>query len=201
MDMGQLLITVGREYGSGGREIAEKLGQRLGITVYDRNMLDELQQRYGFDRETLARSEESPVNVLFSRKIRGFSSSVEEVVAQREFELIAEKADEGQSFIVVGRCGEQVLHGRAGLHTFFIRGQESIKCHRIMQKQGIGQEEALAKMRRMDHQRKMYHNYYCDGKWGDSRNYDLCVNSSALGVDGAVELLYQFLQLSQQHNG
>jgi cytidylate kinase len=55
-------------------------------------------------------------------------------------------------------------------------------------------------MRRMDHQRKMYHNYYCDGKWGDSRNYDLCVNSSALGVDGSVELLFQFLQLNGQHN-
>jgi cytidylate kinase len=196
--MGQLLITVGREYGSGGREIATKLGERLGIMVYDRNMLDELQQRYGFDRDVLVRSEESPVNVLFSRKIRGFSSSVEEVVARREFELIDEKAAEGQSFIVVGRCAEQVLKNRPNLHTFFIRGEESIKCHRIMQIHGLSQDEALAKMHRMDHQRKMYHNYYCDGKWGDSRNYDLCVNSSALGIEGTVELLEQFLKINQE---
>jgi cytidylate kinase len=196
--MGQLLITVGREYGSGGREIAEKLGQRLGIMVYDRNMLDELQQRYGFDRDVLVRSEESPVNVLFSRKIRGFSSSVEEVVARREFELIDEKAEEGQSFIVVGRCAEQVLKNRPNLHTFFIRGQENVKCHRVMQRYNLSQDDALAKMHRMDHQRKAYHNYYCDGKWGDSRNYDLCVNSSALGIDGTVELLAQFLQLNQK---
>jgi len=113
--MKQLLITIGREYGSGGREIAAKLGERLGLTVYDKNILDEMHERFGFDREMLTEHEENPVNVLFSRRIRGFSSSVDEVVAQKQFELIKEKADSGESFIVVGRCAEQVLRDFAGI--------------------------------------------------------------------------------------
>lgn len=196
--MGQLLITIGREFGSGGREIAEKLGQRLGVTVYDKNMLDEMAERFGFDRNVVEEHEETPVNVLFSRKIRGFSSSIEEVVAQRQFELIKEKADKGESFVIVGRCAEQVLKDREGLHTFFVRGERETKCRHVMQKYGLEERDALELMRRRDRQRKNYHNFYCDGKWGDSRNYDLCVNASALGVDGTVELLYNYLTLKKE---
>lgn len=199
--MKQLLITIGREYGSGGREIAKKLGERLGLTVYDKNILDEMHERFGFDRDMLTEHEESPVNVLFSRRIRGFSSSVDEVVAQKQFELIREKADAGESFIVVGRCAEQVLRDRAGLNSFFIRGDEAVKLRRVMQRNGIDEQEARERMRRIDRQRRSYHNYHCDGKWGDSRNYDLCVNSSILGADGTVELLCRYLELKKQLDG
>lgn len=196
--MGQLLIAIGREFGSGGREIAEKLGQRLGITVYDKNMLDEMSERFGFDRDVVEEHEEIPVNVLFSRKIRGFSSSIEEVVAQRQFELIKEKADKGESFIIIGRCAEQVLKDYKGLHTFFIRGEADTKCRHVMEKYDLEERDARELMRRRDRQRKNYHNFYCDGKWGDSRNYDLCINASALGVDGTVELLYNYLTLKKE---
>ena len=193
--MGQLLIALGREFGSGGREIAEKLGERLGITVYDKNILDEMQERFGFDKKTLDEHEESPVNVLFTRKIRGFSSSIEEVVAQRQFELIKEKAEKGESFILIGRCGEYILKDYANLHTFFIRGEADTKCRTVMERYGLDEKDARELMRRRDRQRKNYHNFYCDGKWGDSRNYDLCINASALGVEGSVELLVKYLEL------
>lgn len=196
--MGQLLIALGREFGSGGREIAEKLGERLGITVYDKNILDEMQERFGFDKKVLDEHEETPVNVLFSRKIRGFSSSIEEVVAQRQFELIKEKAEKGESFILIGRCGEHVLKDYPNLHTFFIRGEGEKKCRHVMEKYDLDEKDARELMRRRDRQRKNYHNFYCDGKWGDSRNYDLCVNASALGVDGAVELLMKYLELKKE---
>lgn len=196
--MGQLLIAIGREFGSGGHEIAEKLGQCLGLNVYDKNMLDEMSERYGFDREVLDEHEETPVNVLFSRKIRGFSSSIEEVIAQRQFEHIKEKADSGESFIIVGRCAEHVLQGRPGLHAFFIRGDADVKCRTVMGRYNLEERDARELMRRRDRQRKNYHNFYCDGKWGDSRNYDLCINASAIGVDGAVELLYKYLELKEE---
>lgn len=195
--MGQLLIALGREFGSGGREIAEKLGQRLGITVYDKNILDEMQERFGFDKKVLDEHEESPVNVLFSRKIRGFSSSIEEVIAQRQFELIKEKAASGESFILIGRCGEHVLKDCPGLHSFFIRGDADVKCRHVMEKYELEEKDARELMRRRDRQRKNYHNFYCEGKWGDSRNYDLCINASALGVDGCVELLAKYLELKE----
>lgn len=194
-DMGQLMIALGREFGSGGREIAEKLGERLGITVYDKNILDEMHERFGFDRKVLDEREESPVNVLFSRKIRGFSSSVEEVVAQREFELIKEKADAGESFVIVGRCGEQVLKDYPGLTSVFIRGDIQSKTRRVMKEYALDEKDARELMGRRDRQRKNFHNYYCEGKWGDSRNYDLCLNASVLGVDGTVDLLCRYLEL------
>ncbi len=196
--MGQLLIALGREFGSSGREIAEKLGQRLGITVYDKNILNELHERFGFDMKTLDEREEKPVNVLFSRKIRGLSSSVEEVIAERQFEIIKEKAAKGESFIILGRCGEFLLKDYANLHTFFIRGEEGVKVRTVMERYDLAEESARELMRRRDRQRKQYHNFHCDSKWGDSRTYDLCLNSSALGVDGSVELLYNYLALQKE---
>lgn len=199
--MEQTIITIGREYGSGGREIAQRLGQWLGITVYDKNMLDEMHDRYGFDKEVLSEHEESPVNVLFSRTVRGYSSSVEEVVAQRGFEFMREKADSGESFIMVGRCGEYVLRNYPCTRSFFILGDEQSKIRRIMERNGIGRKEAMERMARTDRQRRSYHNHYCDGRWGDSRYYDLCVNSSILGVEGTAELLCRYLELCKGREG
>ncbi len=199
--MEQTIITIGREYGRGGREIAKRLGQRLGITVYDKNMLDEMHNRYGFDKEVLSEHEESPVNVLFSRTVRGYSSSVEEIVAQRGFEFMREKADSGESFIMVGRCGEHVLRDYPCTRSFFILGDEQSKIRRIMERNGIGRKEAAERMARTDRQRRSYHNHYCDGRWGDSRYYDLCVNSSILGVEGTAELLCRYLDLCKGREG
>ncbi len=199
--MEQTIITISREYGSGGREIAQRLGRRLGITVYDKNMLDEMHDRYGFDKEVLSEHEESPVNVLFSRTVRGYSSSMEEIVAQRGFDFMREKADSGESFIMVGRCGEYVLRDYPCTRSFFILGDEQSRIRRIMERNGIGRKEAAERMARTDRQRRAYHNYYCDGKWGDSRYYDLCVNSSILGVEGTAELLWRYLELCKGREG
>ena len=102
-------------------------------------------------------------------------------------------AEEGKSFVVIGRCAEHVLRDFPAMVSVFVLGNKDEKCDRIMKKYSLNREEALRLMKRKDAARKSYHNYYCGSKWGDSRNYDLCIKSSDLGVDGTAELIDQYI--------
>ena len=190
--MGQFIISVGREYGSGGHEIATVLADRFGIPMYDRNMLDQLAERNGIDADELHKHEEMKRKGLV-RTVRGHSSSIQETIAQIQFDFIREKAESGESFVVVGRCAENVLRDNPALISLFIRGDEDVKVERISRLYKLNKLEARAKMLRHDKKRKAYHNYYSSMKWGDSRGYDFCVNSSLMGVEKTAEALYTLL--------
>ncbi len=190
--MGQFIISVGREYGSGGHEIATVLADRFGIPMYDRNMLDQLAERNGIDADELHKHEEMKRKGLV-RTVRGHSSSMQETIAQIQFDFIREKAESGESFVVVGRCAENVLRDNPALISLFIRGDEDVKVERISRLYKLNKLEARAKMLRHDKKRKAYHNYYSSMKWGDSRGYDFCVNSSLMGVEKTAEALYTLL--------
>ena len=116
----QLIITLGREFGSGGHAIAVELANRYGIKLYDHNLLDAVAAEKNVDVETLRRYDEKPRKLLFSRSQNGFSSSAEENVAFLQFEYLKKKADEGESFIVVGRCAETVLGDRPNVISLFV---------------------------------------------------------------------------------
>ena len=191
--MGQFIISVGREYGSGGHEIASRLAERFNLPLYDRNMLDQMAERNGIDAEELHKHEETK-RLGLTRTVRGHSSSVQDAVAQIQFNFIREKADSGESFVVVGRCSENVLRGNPALISIFVRGDEEAKTERICRLYKLNKLEAKAKMYRHDKKRKAYHNYYSKMKWGDSRGYDLCINSSLMGVDRTAEVLYELLE-------
>ena len=190
--MGQFIISVGREYGSGGHEIATILAEKFDVPMYDRNMLDQLAERNGIDAEDLHKHEEMKRQGLH-RTVRGHSSSVQDSIAQLQFNFIREKAASGESFVVVGRCAENVLRGNPALISIFVRGDEEVKTERISRLYKLSKLEAKAKMFRHDKKRKAYHNYYSKMKWGDSRGYDFCVNSSLMGVEATAEALYKML--------
>ena len=190
----QTIISVGREYGSAGHEIAERIAKELGFKFYDRNMLDEIAQEKNIEVKYLEKYEEKPRNLILSRSVKGYSNSIEEVIADMQFEYLRKKADSGESFVVVGRCAEEVLKDKEGLITIFILGEREVKLNRIKEKFHIEETEALLKMRRHDKNRKRYHNRHSDGKWGDSRSYDLCVNSSKMGVDKTVDILVTYIR-------
>lgn len=190
----QLIITVGREFGSGGHEIGEKLAQRLGLDFYDRRMLDELAKEKNISIEYLEKYDEKPKKWFGSRTVRNHSNSLEEIVAEMQFDYISDKADSGESFVIVGRCAEAVLKDREGVVSIFILGNMKEKTERVMERYHLNQFDAQAKMKRHDKTRKTYHNRHAEGKWGDSRTYDLCVNSSCLGVDKTVDLLEQYVK-------
>ncbi len=189
----QFIITLGREFGSGGHSIAIELAKYYGIKLYDHNLLDMVAAEKNVDVENLRRYDEKPRRLLFSRSQNGFSSSAEENVAFMQFDYLKRKADSGESFIVVGRCAETVFGDREDVISIFVLGDRETKCKRVMEIYGLSEHDALFKMDRHDKYRKQYHNYFCKDKWGDSRTYDISINSSKLGFDETVKALEDYI--------
>lgn len=190
----QIIITIGREYGSGGHEIGRKLAERLHMSFYDRNILDEIAYGKNVDAEKLAKYDEVPKTMFLSKTVRGFSNSPEENIAQMQFEYIREKAASGESFVIVGRCADYILKDSEALLSVFITGDYESKLERVMERRNFSAKQAAVTIDRHDKNRKAYHNHYCTTKWGDSRNYDMCINSNILGIDGTVDLLENFVK-------
>lgn len=190
----QLIIAIGREFGSGGHEIAEKLSLRLGIKLYDRNFVEEMSIAKGYDSNKMEKYDEKPVNHFLTRSVNGYSNSIEKNVADNQFAYLKSLAEKGESFVIVGRCAETVLKDYPQMISIFILGDKEAKQKRVQEIYHLSPNEALIKMKRHDKKRKAYHNYYAEGKWGDSRTYDLTINSSALGIDETVELLLSYIE-------
>lgn len=189
----QLIISLGREFGSGGHIIAQQLAERYKIPLYDSNLLRDVAVEKELNAETLQKYDENPKNVLFTRTVRGYSSSPEENIARMQFDYLKSKADAGESFVIVGRCAESVLKGNPNLISIFILGDMEQKIVRTMERNNISREKALKLIEQQDRKRKTYHNHYCEGKWGDSRNYDLSINSSKLGLDETTRIIAEYI--------
>lgn len=191
----QIIISIGRQYGSAGHEIGKKLAEKLDIPIYDRNLFDELGKVKGIDTNNLVKYDEKPKSRLFSRTVRGYSSSPEENVAELQFALLKSRWADGDSFVVVGRCADELFRRKEGFVSFFITGDIDERVKRIMSVRNMDEKTAKIAIDRHDRKRKQYHDYFSKGgKWGDVKNYDVCVNSSRLGIDGTVEFLYQYIQ-------
>ena len=194
----QVLIALGREFGSGGHEIARQLAERLGIALYDRNMLEQIAAEYQTTREELEPYDESPRKLVFSRRVNGFSNAPEDTVAQMQFDYIRKRAEAGESFVVLGRCADEVLKDYPGLIRVFVRAEESFKKQRILERGAKSEQEALVLMIRTDRKRKLYHDQFCTGKWGEPESYDLLIDSARLGIEGTTELLEQYIRMRER---
>ena len=190
----RLILSVSREFGSGGHVIAEALARRFELDLYDNNLLEHIAAEKDVGGDTLKKYDERPKNRLFSRTVRGYSNSIQENIANMQFDYLKKMAQEGKSFVVVGRCSETILKGNEGFVSIFVLGDWEVKRERIMRLYRLPEDEAEHMMSRKDWERKSYHNYYCKGKWGDSRNYDLSINSSRLGIDRTVDLLETYIR-------
>jgi len=130
----QLIVAIGRESGSGGLDIAHALAERLQLPLFDKSILQKAAEDKGVSAETLERYDERPYSPLFCRSVRGISSAPEDCVAQMQFELLRQHANAGESFVVLGRCAEEVLADREGLISIFVRiwisGSSAPLCRR-----------------------------------------------------------------------
>lgn len=185
----QLIISISREFGSGGHEIAEALAKKLDMKLYDRNILDEMAKEKNINPEHWAQVDEKPKNIFLSRRVQGHTNSSEENLAFMQFDYLQKKADKGESFIVVGRCSETALKDHKELISVFVTGQMGQKIKHVAGKYNLSEEKAVAKIKRHDKRRKRYHNHFSDFQWGDSRHYDICINSSLLGIEKTTEIL------------
>ncbi len=196
--MGQVIISIGREYGSGGHELAAKLAERLSLPLYDRKMLDHIlddvdkKDKPAISERILLRRRHG-----LTRNTGNAANTTEDTLAEAQFRFIEAKAAAGESFVIVGRCAEKILEGNEALISIFVRAQKSAKIERIKRIYNLNDIEAKAKMVRHDRQRKAYHNYHSNMKWGDSRAYDLCINASAQSMEDTLDILYNYVKVRE----
>ena len=198
------VITIGRQFGSGGREIGEKLSKAYGINYYDRELLARAAKESGFCEEILQNHDERPTNsFLYNLVIDtysfGYNSSsfVDMPISQKvflaQFDTIKKVADEGPC-VIVGRCADYALEGRDNVINLFIYADEDFKIRRVIDIYDLEENKARDMINKKDKQRQSYYNYYTNRKWGKADTYDLCINSSVLGIDGSVKLIKQFVE-------
>ncbi len=185
----QVIVAIGREYGSAGHFIAEKLAEKLGVELYDKKFIEGACEEIGYSREVMQKYDEQPSKIFISRKIGSYTNSIEEIVQEKVADFIRARAESGESFVVVGRCSDQILRDNPNAVRVFVMGDREEKIHRIMELYSLTREKAAERIDAEDKRRRRYHNAYSDYKWGDSRGYHLCVNSSLVGIDATVEIL------------
>lgn len=193
--MKQIIIAVGREFGSGGLLVAEKLAEHYNIPLYSKEMMAEIAQDGEYSKEILEKYDEKPMNIAFMpAPMGGTNVSLEQGVAISQFNFFRKKAnEEKESFVVVGRCADEILADNPNLIRVFVLGDKESKMRRVMKRDGIDEKAALSKMKRADKIRKTYHNFYCENKWGDSRSYDLCINTTKIDELTAVKMVCQYI--------
>ena len=144
--------------------------------------------------EQVNKYNEAPNIKILSRRVNGYSNSIEDNIAEMQFDIIEQKAKSGESFVVIGRCSETKLKDYPSLVSLFILGDMDKKIERVKEIYELNDDEAKKFITKKDKKRKRYHNYHCNGKWGDSRLYDLSINSSKLGIDKTIDILEQYIK-------
>ncbi len=197
------VITIGRQFGSGGRVIGEKLAESYGIKYYDRELLARAAKESGFCEEILMNHDERPTNsFLYNLVIDtysfGYNSSsfVDMPISQKvflaQFDTIKKVAEEGPC-VIVGRCADYALENCTNVINLFIYADHDYKVKRIMEQYHLDESKAVDMITKKDKQRQSYYNYYTNKKWGKAESYDLCINSAILGVEGSVKLIKQYI--------
>ena len=184
--MAKRIITISREFGSGGRFIGEEVAKKLGITYYDKNIISEIAEKSGLSPEYIQESAElSPKKGLFAYALAGrdiTGKSVEDMVYEAQRKVILELAEK-ESCVIIGRNADFILRDWNDVLNVFIHGDMSEKIQRIMDLHNVEEKEAVKMMADIDKRRMTNYNFYTDQKWGKASNYTLCLNSSQLGYD------------------
>lgn len=199
------IITIGRQFGSAGREIGELIAQHYNIQCCDKELLARAAKESGFCEEMISNHDERPTssflyNLVMDSYSFGYNASayVDVPMSQKvflaQFNAIKAMAEEGPT-IFIGRCADYALADRNDTLRIFIYADEEDKIKRLRNRFPDLTSDAKAKdmMLRKDKQRQSYYNYYTSKKWGRAENYDLCVNSSILGEKGTAELIIKFI--------
>ncbi|WWR14580.1 cytidylate kinase-like family protein [Lachnospiraceae bacterium JLR.KK008] len=198
------VITIGRQFGSAGREIGEKVAAHFGIKCYDKELLTRAAKESGLCEEMLANHDERPTNSFLYNLVMdtysfGYNASsfVDMPISQKvflaQFDTIKKIAEEGPC-VIVGRCADYALSDFSNCIHLFIYADEEARVRRISRKYDLTAAKARDMIVKKDKQRQSYYNYYSSKKWGRADSYDLCINSSLLGVDGTVRLITQYIQ-------
>ncbi len=190
------IINIGRQFGSGGKLVAQKIGEDLGIPVYDNELISKAADESGFSKELFERSDErrnlfSMSSFFGNVRFGGARNYVgDNEIFKIQSEVIRSIADKG-SAIFVGRCSNYILRDRKCLDVFVCAPLED-RTGRVSQRLGISKDEAETRIVRQDRTRETYYNFFTFGNWGVSSDYDLCIDSSILGIEGTADFIIDF---------
>ena len=194
-----LIITIGREYGTGGREIGQKLALRLGVPFYDRELITRAAKKNGFDEKLFEQLDKRATNSFLysltmfgSVGLNGMSLTDQLYLAQSN--IIREMAEDS-SCVIVGRCAEYVLKDYDNVLSVFIHAPHEYCMEQAAKKQSMGSKELERYIQKIDKHRADYHKYYTGLDWTDARNYDLCLDSSKLGFERCVQEIMSYINV------
>ena len=192
-----IIITIGRQFGSGGKCVAEVLGSKLGIPVYDQELIMKAAQESGFSAEFFEQSDEKrrffSLSSIFAT---AYSSETENYMSDKglfriQCETIRNIAAQGPA-VIVGRCSDYVLRDIKNKLDVFLTSPLEKRAARVAERQGIDYAKAMETVEREDRNREEYYNYYTFGNWGVASNYDLCIDSDKLGDEGTADMIIEF---------
>jgi CMP/dCMP kinase len=204
----QMVISISRQFGSGGRIIGKKLAEYLGIPFYDSALISMAAEKSGMSRQVLENLDEKAANRFLYTIPTGISTlghastaiynmPLSDTLFLTQYEIIKQLAQEGPC-IIVGRCSDYILKDHPRHVSIFIQADERFRAARIAEYEHITEEESLSRISKYDKERKKYHDYYAAGTWGNAAFYDLTVNSARLGIDGTVDLVKLFIERVDQ---
>ena len=194
------IITISRQFGSGGHSIGKMLAAKLEIPFYDNEIIALAAEKSGYDKDFFSDPEKNAGNSFLYSVVRGMQYqyrtatpwSLEETVYNTQSEIIRSIAEKGPC-VIIGRCADYILEDNPNLVKVFIYADDEFRRERIIRVRNIEPSKAAETIKIKDKRRANYYNYHADAKWGDATNYDICIKSSFTGIEGAVDMLYGFL--------
>lgn len=204
---GNLVITIGRQCGSGGKKIGQMLAEKMGVKCYDKELLTRAAKESGLCEELFETHDEKPTSSFLYSLVMdtyslGYTTSaymdmpINHKIFLAQFDTIKKLADE-ESCVIVGRCADYALAEYPNTVSVFITGDDKDKLESLKEMYKVDDSKAKDIMVKTDKKRASYYNYYSSKKWGDSRSYDLCINSTALGMEGSVDMILEFAKKKQ----
>ncbi len=203
MDAGKMIITIGREYGSGGTDIGKELALKLGIPFYDKEILSLAAQESGICEALFEHQDEKPVPSYLFSFVKGAGELVQPNIPgdmplnhrifMAQFKAITQVAAKG-ACVIVGRCADYVLKDQPNMISLFLYADLPARITRTMQKNNISRAEAKDLVHKRDKQRQGYYNFFADGNWGHRSNYHLMFNTTGFTPQGAADAIIAFIQ-------
>lgn len=189
------VVAISREFGSGGRTIGQKLGERLNVKCYDSELIQKIAQESGFSDDYVKQEDENKPS-YWSTPFFTYNYAVasnQDVIWGAQEKVILDLARD-EACVIVGRCAEYILRDDPRVLKVFIHADDEKRAQRIVNVYGEKSASPEKRIRDKDKQRKAYHAYYTEWEWGDAENYDICLDSARLGIDKCVNILADLYQ-------
>lgn len=203
-----LIVTIGRQFGSRGRAVGKQLAEELGINYYDKELISVAAKESGLCETIFENHDEKPTSsflysLVMDTYSMGYNSGsyldmpLNHKVFLAQFDAI-KKLAERESCVIVGRCADYALEEFPNVYRVFIHADNKFRIKNIMEYDSVSESKAKDIISKNDKQRASYYNYYTSKKWGDAKSYDLCLNSSVLGIDGCVNMIKHMIDITKK---